>query len=195
MVRVPLSRRRRLVTIPDTQDCQYQSPVFFGYTLARNSLANANAQERDKRPTREDFISYRPGQSCPVCLVGKPGTSDLREGKQAGCESAEHAVPRRALTHPSKVDVGGRSSVRETRYTRDLFLPVLSVSNICGDVVMWRCSDVETKHRRRRRNYLRVHLGVSRWSRTVGGRIHIASRARLCGRKDLSSRCLSGFSL
>ncbi|CAM9335143.1 unnamed protein product [Ascophyllum nodosum] len=62
-----------LVTIPDTQDCQYQSPVFFGYTLARNSLANANAQERDKRPTREDFISYRPGQSCPVCLVGKPG--------------------------------------------------------------------------------------------------------------------------
>ena len=65
---------RRLITIPDNQDCRQLSPVFFGYDLVKKPRSRAGALPDDEVPLREDFVTHRKGKPCPVCLVGKPGS-------------------------------------------------------------------------------------------------------------------------
>lgn len=67
----------RMVTIPDTRDGRNQTPVFFGYSLAKRSKEMLEGQYTDHGSTRKDFVKYRPGQPCPVCLVGKPGNINI----------------------------------------------------------------------------------------------------------------------
>ncbi|CAM9233688.1 unnamed protein product [Laminaria digitata] len=62
-----------LMTIPDVQDCRHQSPVFFGYDLARKPTGRGGDIAEEDKPQREDFVAHREGKPCPVCLVGKPG--------------------------------------------------------------------------------------------------------------------------
>lgn len=63
------------MTIPDVQDCRHQSPVFFGYDLARKPTGRGGDIAEDDEPQREDFVAHREGKPCPVCLVGKPGAA------------------------------------------------------------------------------------------------------------------------
>ena len=63
------------MTIPDSGDCRHQSPVFFGYDLVKKPRSRAGALPEDEVPRREDFIAHGKGKPCPVCLVGKPGTT------------------------------------------------------------------------------------------------------------------------
>lgn len=61
------------MTIPDDRDSQHQSPVFFGYDLAKKPRSRGGLLEDHEKPKREDFVVHRKGKPCPVCLVGKPG--------------------------------------------------------------------------------------------------------------------------
>lgn len=61
------------MTIPDAQDCRHQTPIFFGYELARHPSSARAGFEEEQGPTLEDFVAHRKGKPCPVCLVGKPG--------------------------------------------------------------------------------------------------------------------------
>lgn len=65
----------RLMTIPDGEDCRLKSPVFYGYDLVKKPRSRAGALPEDEVPQREDFVTHRKGKPCPVCLVGKPGTT------------------------------------------------------------------------------------------------------------------------
>lgn len=63
----------RLMTIPDNQNCRHQTPVFFGYDLARKPRSRIGGMADDELPLREDYVGHRKGKPCAVCLVGKPG--------------------------------------------------------------------------------------------------------------------------
>lgn len=73
------------MTIPDVQDSRNQSPVFYGFDLARKPRSRSDGAVEEEGPTREDFVTHGRGKkACMVCLVGKPGKDDLLDGRFAG---------------------------------------------------------------------------------------------------------------
>ncbi|CAM9441219.1 unnamed protein product, partial [Scytosiphon promiscuus] len=111
-----------LMTIPDNQDCRHQTPVFFGYDLAKKPRSRAGALPEDEKPQREDFVAHRKGRPCPVCLVGKPGCPCCWEFPEGFVPhdfaylgpfedtSASRPASRRN-SRPTSVDGGGADSV------------------------------------------------------------------------------------
>lgn len=79
------------------QDSCYQSPVFFGYELARKPRARESTASAagEPRPSLEDYVRRKSGNPCPVCLLGKVGKCYISQ------YSAKIAVPLGVRTHRS----------------------------------------------------------------------------------------------